>query len=319
MKVLVADDDLGSRLVAQGAVQALGHDCLVAADGITAWDMVRNEQPDVLVTDRVMPGMDGLDLCRLVRRHAAGRYTYVIVLTTHKQPQDVLAGMRAGADDYLVKPLDPRDLEARLMAARRVTDLHVELAAARTELSRQARTDPLTGLLNRLSLATDLEDLHRTSARYGCSFALGLCDVDFFKRYNDSYGHPAGDRALQVVAATLVDQLRDVDKVYRYGGEEFLVLFPEQGATGAVAALERVRRRLEQAAVEHRAGGPGGVLTLSIGVSGWDGPVTATPAELLAAADAALYEAKAAGRNTVRCQDSDQPRTVAPAVDVAAQ
>lgn len=303
MRILVADDDVGSLILAQAAVQALGHECLTAADGTRAWQLMQAERPDVLITDRAMPGMDGLQLCRQVRAHVDG-YTYIVLLTAHGEPQDVLDGMRAGADDYLAKPLDPLDLQARLLAAHRVTDLHVELSRARAAMARQARTDPLTGLRNRLSLNDDLEELHRRSARYGLCYSLALCDVDFFKRYNDTYGHPAGDQALRTVAATLVEQLRDVDRIYRYGGEEFLVLLPGQSIPDAMTALERVGRQIERAALQHRAGGPAGVLTLSSGVSGSEPPFPVEHGEVIAAADAALYTAKARGRNAVACMRS---------------
>jgi two-component system chemotaxis response regulator CheY len=298
VKVLVVDDDLGSLLVAQATVRSLGHDCLTAADGQQAWETFRLHRPDVVITDRTMPGLDGLELCRRIRLHPDG-YTYVVLLTALGNPDDVLAGMSAGADDYLTKPLDPLALEARLLAGQRVSDLHIELSRARVELSRQARTDPLTGLRNRLSLADDLDELQRLSGRYGREYCVALCDVDFFKRYNDTYGHPAGDQALRVVAATLVEQLRDVDLVYRYGGEEFLVLLPEQTLDGAVPALERVRTALIRTGVEHRSGLPIGRLTLSIGVARSGGEQEHDIRDLLAAADAALYRAKAAGRNQV--------------------
>lgn len=299
VRVLVADDDPGSRLVAQGAVQALGHECFSAEDGARAWELVLAERPDVLITDRTMPGLDGLELCRRVRARSGDGYTYIVLLTAHDQPQDVLDGMQAGADDYLAKPLDPVGLQARLLAARRVTDLHSQLSRTRGELFRQAHTDPLTGLRNRLSLGADLDELHRLSARYGRSYCLALCDVDFFKRYNDTYGHPAGDQALRGVAATLAEQLRDVDRIYRYGGEEFLVLLPEQGLVTAAAAMQRVRTRQQSAAIQHRKGGPFGVLTLSIGISSADAAGRQAPGDVLAAADAALYDAKAGGRNQV--------------------
>ncbi len=297
MKILVADDDLGSRLVAQAAVHALGHQCLVAVDGTEAWQLLQAERPDVLLSDRAMPGMDGLELCRQVRRLSDG-YTYIVLLTGHGQPQDVLAGMRAGADDYLAKPLNPLDLQARLLAAQRVTDLHTELARVRADLARQAHTDPLTGLRNRLSLNTDLDGLHRSSARDGRTYAVALCDVDFFKRYNDTYGHLADDLALRTVAAALTSQLREGDRIYRYGGEEFLILLPEQDEAGAGKALNRVRQQLERCGVKHDAGGPTGVLTLSCGIAVAE-PGSPTAGQVLADADAALYEAKAGGRDTV--------------------
>jgi two-component system chemotaxis response regulator CheY len=300
VKIMVCDDDIGSLLVARATVEALGHECISATDGTEAWKLFQTANPDVLITDLEMPGMDGLELCRRVRGAQQG-YTYVVLLTAHRQPHEVLAGMRAGADDYLGKPLDPVELEARLLSASRVTLLHEELAHSRVVLMRQARTDALTGLHNRLSLDVDLQALHRSSVRYRRPYALALCDVDRFKAYNDTYGHPAGDQALRAVAATLVDQLRDCDRIYRYGGEEFLVLLPEQGRVGATVAMERVRERLERAAIEHRGSDPLGVLTLSVGVAALDPGSTIDAKQLLAQADVALYGAKAGGRNAVVC------------------
>lgn len=299
MRVLVADDDLGSRLVAQAAVQALGHECVAASDGDQAWQLYLQWRPEVLVTDRAMPGMDGTQLCRAIRDAANGSYTYVILLSGADERADVLSGMEAGADDYLIKPLDAFDLETGLLAARRVTRLHEELSRARAELLEQAHTDPLTGLRNRLGLSDYLETLHSTSQRYGRGYCLALCDIDFFKNYNDSCGHPAGDGALRAVAATLAGHARGADRVYRYGGEEFLLLLPEQEAGGAVQALTRTRLAVQDLRIPHPAGGPGGVLTLSIGVSAFTPGRAVTSWELLAEADHALYEAKAAGRNTV--------------------
>ena len=219
MRVLVADDDLGSRLVAQAAVESLGHECLAAADGLETWDLFTVWQPEVLVTDRTMPGLDGASLCERIRSVEKDSYTYIVLLTALGHPSDVLTGMRAGADDYVTKPLDPFELEATLLAASRVTRLHEELAIAREELIRQARTDPLTGLRNRLGLADALDQLHTISCRYGRSYCVAVFDVDHFKKFNDIYGHLAGDQALRTVSAALASKVRDSDGVYRYGGK----------------------------------------------------------------------------------------------------
>jgi diguanylate cyclase (GGDEF)-like protein len=299
MRVLVADDDLGSRLVAQAAVQALGHECVVASDGQQAWQLYQQWRPEVLVTDRAMPGMDGTQLCRRIRDAESGSYTYIILLSGAEEQADVLSGMEAGADDYLVKPLDTFSLQTGLLAARRVTRLHEELSRARAELLKQAHTDPLTELRNRLGLAEDLEALHSSSQRYGRGYCLALCDVDLFKKYNDSCGHQAGDEALRTVAATLAGHAREADRVYRYGGEEFLFLLPEQEHDGAHRALDRIRRAVEDQRIAHRDGGLGGVLTVSIGFSAFTPGRAVTSWELLAEADHALYAAKAAGRNQV--------------------
>ena len=243
MKVLVADDDPGSLMVARAAVERSGHDCLTAADGDEAWALYLEHQPDVVVTDWMMPGMDGLALCRAIRAREADLYTYIVLLTSQGSRDDVLAGLEAGADDYVTKPLDPFVLHARLLVALRVTTLHADLAHYRKVLSQQARTDPLTGLHNRLKLSEDLEQLHARSERYAEEYCVAMCDVDNFKSYNDIYGHQAGDLALRAVAAALVGEARKSDGVYRYGGEEFLLVLPNQSQPGAKAFMERALDR----------------------------------------------------------------------------
>lgn len=240
MKVLVADDDLVSRLMVQGAVESLGHECVAAADGKQAWQRLSQFPADVVITDWMMPGMDGLELCRRVRAQELGTYAYVILVTSLGERDNVLSGMQAGADDYLTKPLETFDLETRLIAAARVTSLHAELARYRDDLARLACTDPLTQLRNRLSLGKDLAAVHAHSQRYGRSYALAMCDIDFFKGYNDNYGHQAGDTALRAVAESLAKQTRQGDGCYRYGGEEFLLVLAEQTMASAGVAAERL-------------------------------------------------------------------------------
>ncbi|MGF9648778.1 diguanylate cyclase [Pseudarthrobacter oxydans] len=298
MKVLVADDDAGSLLVARAAVERSGHDCLSAADGDEAWAMYLEHQPDVVVTDWMMPGMDGMALCRAIRAREADLYTYVMLLTSQGSRDDVLAGLEAGADDYVTKPLDPFVLHARLLVALRVTTLHADLAHYRKVLSRQARTDPLTGLHNRLKLSEDLEQLHVRSLRYGEDYSLAMCDVDNFKTYNDLYGHQAGDLALRAVAAALLSTVRESDGVYRFGGEEFLLVLPRQSLGGAKALVERALDAVREAAIAH-AGDPSGQLRLSAGISAFAAGNHVDAETLLGKADGALYAAKARGRNRV--------------------
>jgi two-component system chemotaxis response regulator CheY len=184
--------------------------------------------------------------------------------------------------------------------------MHRELGLARAELARQAHTDPLTGLRNRLRLSEDLSDLHERSVRYGRHYSLALCDIDFFKAYNDTYGHQRGDQALRAVAEALATCGRRGDGVYRYGGEEFLHVLPEQPRTAALAALERFRSTVEALGIPNAAA-PAGVLTVSVGIATYVPErssaavgLTATTGEaLLQQADMALYSAKAAGRNMV--------------------
>jgi diguanylate cyclase (GGDEF)-like protein len=298
VKVLVADDDPGSLMVARAAVERSGHDCLAAADGDEAWALYLEHQPDVVVTDWMMPGMDGLALCRAIRAREQDLYTYVVLLTSQGSRDDVLAGLEAGADDYVTKPLDPFVLHARLLVARRITTLHADLAHYRRVLSRQARTDPLTGLHNRLKLSEDLEQLHLRSGRYEEQYSLAMCDVDNFKSYNDVYGHQAGDLALRAVAAALLGIVRKSDGVYRYGGEEFLLVLPQQPVSGAKALMERALEAVRDLAIVH-AGDPSGQLRLSAGIASFSAGHRVDAETLVGEADAALYAAKAAGRNRV--------------------
>jgi diguanylate cyclase (GGDEF)-like protein len=304
MRILVVDDEPLSRHMVQAAVDRLGHQWIAAQDGQAAWQCLTQDRPEVLITDLLMPGIDGLELCRRVRADTRAGYTYIILVTVLSDRQDVVRGMQAGADDYLVKPLHLSDLQARLIAAQRVTDLHAELDRHRAELAHLARHDALTGLGNRRSLQEDLEILHARSQRYGRRFAVAMCDIDRFKAYNDTHGHQAGDQALRVVATTIAQELRGGDSVYRYGGEEFLLVLPEQTPDTALVAVERVRSAVERLAIPQPAAGPGGRLTLSAGIAAFGPGETTSAEELLQRADATLYRAKAAGRNQIALADS---------------
>jgi two-component system chemotaxis response regulator CheY len=305
MKVLVADDETTSRLLARRAVERLSHECEVAADGVIAWEMLQATEYDVLITDWMMPGLDGPELCRRVRASQQDGYTYILMTTSLSGASDVIAGMEAGADDYLVKPVDPFALQTRLIAAQRVTELHHELSYAKTALTTLARTDPLTQLSNRLRLHEDLVAVQERARRSHRPFTVALCDLDGFKAYNDTYGHLEGDEALRRVGMTIARHIRTGDGAYRYGGEEFLILLPDDTPERALVGMERLRAAIEGLAIPHAGRRPPGIVTLSIGIAGWHPEVDETPAQVLEAADVALYTAKQHGRN----------RVVAPGVD----
>jgi len=305
MKLLVADDDPTSRLIAEVMLKTLGHDSLIVANGTDAWEAFVSWHPDTVISDLMMPGMTGLDLCRAIRSHPRGASTYFIVVTRLGALHEVHQGMIAGADDYLVKPLDTDDLEGRLIAATRVTSLHrqmvdhsTELEAVNHDLADLARRDPLTGLGNRRALEEDLELLEARVNRYGHRYCMALLDVDHFKSYNDTHGHQAGDVALQKVAAQLTAQARGGDEIYRYGGDEFLCIFPEQSMTSGAQAVQRMRVGLERLEIR-RSHSPAGVVTFSAGLAILD-PEHPRPArDVLQDADEALYRAKQFGRNRV--------------------
>ena len=296
MQILVADDDRTSQVLVRASLERLGHDPVLVDDGEAAWSHYRSEGADVLITDRVMPGIDGLELCRRIRAEPTGGYTYIVLMTGMADRAAVLAGMEAGADDYLTKPVDPFGLQAGLVAAERVTALHRQLERYRLELERLnadladlARRDSLTGLGNRLRLDEDLTQLHWRTARYGWIYSVALCDIDHFKRHNDEHGHLAGDEVLRQVAAALSETARRGDGVYRYGGEEFVVVLPEQDHERALLAAERLRAVVEKTTC----------VTMSVGVACFESGRDHAPAGVLARADEAMYRAKQAGRNAV--------------------
>jgi two-component system chemotaxis response regulator CheY len=298
MRILIVDDSATVRFMMTRTLSDLGHEVRSVTDGLQALEAVAEDRPDVLVSDWMMPGIDGDELCRRLRADG-GRYVYLILLTSLDGRDDVLAGMRAGADGYLTKPFEPADLEAALIAAERVTELHRELARLNAALYEEARTDPLTGVGNRLRMTEELRAFAARAERYGEPFALVLFDIDRFKRLNDLRGHQAGDAALHALAQALAGGLRDGDAIFRYGGEELLAVLAGQDPAGALLAADRLRALVEEQAIPHPANDGVGVVTVSAGVAA-AAPGAAVDVEtLLREADQALYVAKERGRNRV--------------------
>jgi two-component system cell cycle response regulator len=307
LKVLVVDDDLDCRESLEGAVRSLGHSCSSACDGAEAWVMHQANRADVILSDWGMPRLDGVGLCERVRRDGPDRsYTHFIFVTGNSDKAHFIHGMRAGADDYLAKPLDVDELEARLGAARRIMVLERELRERNSSLQldgdsakRAARTDPLTEAFNRLALGEDLETLAACAARYGHTYCAALCDIDHFKAYNDQFGHVPGDGVLAGIAAAIHGELRRGDRLYRYGGEEFLIILPEQTLAEATLAMDRVRQAVASLQIAHAPAAGSPVVTISVGVS----ILMVEPAEStdswIRRTDVALYAAKALGRNRV--------------------
>ncbi|HYP49090.1 MAG TPA: diguanylate cyclase, partial [Thermoleophilaceae bacterium] len=239
LSILTADDSALARTALQGVLRQMGHEPLVAKDGEEAWALFREERPAVVISDLMMPRVDGMELCRLIRDEDLRPYTYFMMLTALEDRDEALRGMRAGADDYLTKPLDRQELQRRLIVASRVTKLHQRLAAEQeavrhlnAELHQEARFDPLTRTGNRLLMRENLTSLAARVQRYGHKTSLALIDIDNFKQLNDSAGHLAGDEVLKQVSGELKRQARDGDMVYRYGGEEFLVVLEDQDLDG---------------------------------------------------------------------------------------
>jgi diguanylate cyclase (GGDEF)-like protein len=313
LKVLVVDDDDEARAAVAMAVRRLGHSCAVARDGKEALEMHAADSADIIISDWKMPRMDGLELCLRVRAGDPARaYTHFIFFTANRGNADFVEGMRAGADDYLLKPMNFDQLEARIAVARRVLTLHRELRASNIALRRDseralvaARTDPLTAAFNRLALAEDLEALAGRSARYQHRYCAALCDVDQFKSYNDCYGHLAGDDALRTIAHAIRAELRQGDGFYRYGGEEFLAVLPEQSLSEAAGGMNRVRRAVESLRIAHAPNAGSPFVTISVGIASLRAGSSSAIDEWLRRADSALYSAKSLGRNRVESNGAE--------------
>ena len=297
MRILIAEDDAVSRLVLQRALERLGHECVPAADGLQAWEAFQREQPDVVISDWVMPGLEGPELCRRVRASDQQGYAYFILLTALEDRAHAAAGLEAGADDYLPKPLDRDDLQLRLVVASRVTALHRRLAEREAELRRLAETDELTGLDNRRHAQSTLDQFVHLARRQQQPLAVAIFDLDHFKQVNDVHGHATGDEVLRTMGRLLRESFRGHDVVARWGGEEFLAaLYGSDKANGA-RRLESILDRL-RACEFVGADGVRFRVSFSAGVAEFplDGPDSEA---LCRAADEALYQAKAAGRARV--------------------
>ncbi len=305
LNVLIVDDDPAARAALDAAVRLLGYASRSARSPLEALHMHRDERAEVILSDWEMPEMDGLALCRSVREEE-GPYTYFILVTAHGDRGHFLEGMHAGADDYIKKPVDLEELEVRLETARRVIRAQRQLEAKNRVLRRDserffraARRDPLTSIANRLQLKEDLEALRSRAARYGHVYSAALCDIDRFKAYNDHFGHGAGDVVLRKIVRAMRGELRRGDGFYRYGGEEFLVVLPEQPLAEAAQGMERVRKAVEDLRIPHAPAAEAPFVTISIGIAEVNADSPGGIDQWLERADRALYEAKARGRNEV--------------------
>jgi diguanylate cyclase (GGDEF)-like protein len=299
--VFIADDDPVSRTLLKSTLERFGHEVLAVSDGTAAKaELQRPNAPRLAILDWMMPGCDGLDVCRAVRERSDA-YIYIILLTARDSPEDVVAGLDAGADDFLTKPFNAGELRARLRSGTRVLDLQTGLLEAQEALRVHATRDHLTGLWNRRMILELLEQELNRARREQQAFAIALLDIDRFKSINDAHGHSVGDLVLRESAAAIRSQLREYDAVGRFGGEEFLVLLPGCNTDAGRVSAERVRMKISAAAVQ--AGDVTVPVTISLGVASTDAVGTEANA-LLEAADAALYRAKENGRNRVEVAES---------------
>jgi diguanylate cyclase (GGDEF)-like protein len=315
MKILLVDDSPTIRAATAQMLEKMGHTVTMAENGELALAGYERERPDLVLMDVTMPVMDGYAAAQQIRTRHTEDWVPIIFLSGADNEQHLERGIRAGGDDYLIKPASYVVLHAKILAMQRIDDMRrrllkvsAELASANRALERMSRQDWLTELANRRYFDTFLADEMARARRSKQELCLALCDVDFFKAYNDHYGHQAGDECLKQVAKALQSACRrPADLAARYGGEEFALVLPETSLAGATQVGEAVRQSVLQLQVAHGHSEVAAYITLSIGVAGLLPGMEVEPERLIAAADQALYQAKKLGRNRVVTLQAEAP------------
>lgn len=309
MKALLIEDTLTSATLVSHQLRKIGIEPIVARNGETGIELYKQEHPDLILLDIIMPGMDGFEVARRIRQlEQFGEWTPIIFLTARTSDADLEKAISVGGDDYLIKPVSETVLAAKVRAMQRIAQMRFSLLVltrklddANQELTRLSSLDGLTGISNRRQFDETLLREWRRLGRQGRPLSMLLCDVDYFKQFNDAYGHQVGDECLKAVARTLKDTLRrPADLVARYGGEEFAVILPDTEITGALQVAEAMRSAVEGLNITHRYSKGASVVTISIGVASTTPSRTGSDSSaLLKRAHDALYQAKQAGRNRI--------------------
>lgn len=321
-RILVVDDHEDNIDLLRARLEARGYQIEAAADGELALEIVRRSPPDLILLDVMMPRIGGLEVARQVRADKSLPFIGIIMQTALTETENMVEGLEAGADDYIGKPINFAELEARVKSLLRIKRLQEDLERRERELQEMnerlltiSRVDGLTQLDNRRHLEERLDEAFEHASRLNESLSCVLCDLDKFKSVNDTYGHQAGDEVLKQLARILKHEAREIDRVGRYGGEEFMFLLPGTVLDAAVTFAERVRKAVEG----HTFTFDGGTLTrtLSSGVSAWPHPRVRNSDALVRAADDALYVAKETGRNKVVRFESDEFKQHTKATDGA--
>jgi two-component system cell cycle response regulator len=300
-RVLIVDDDPLMLERVAALVQEAGYETRMATSGAAALAKLRKEFCPILIIDWSMPDMDGMTLCQTLRTEWYPGYLYVLVLTARADPEDILAGLNAGADDYLSKGVSGAEIVARLRTARRIVELEQSLREMLQEKQRDSVTDPLTGAHNRAYLTKHLARDCKNAERSGHPLSMLMLDLDHFKRVNDSYGHGVGDEVLKEFVRRIRAALpRAGDWFARLGGEEFAVVLPHTDLAGATIAGERLRNAVAVSPIPTTVGPVS--ITCSVGVA----CAECLPPEkrgdmdaLMELADQYLYQSKRTGRNKV--------------------
>jgi diguanylate cyclase (GGDEF)-like protein len=297
LKVLVADDSAVYRKLVEQTLPPDQYSILFAKTGQSAIELFRQHCPALVITGWVMPDLSGVEVCRQIRASAQNSYTYIIIVTSASEKENVIEGLEAGADDYLTKPFHPKELLARLGVGRRLVDLHQQIESQNRLLKELALTDALTGLPNRRAVEDWAKGQLSAAIRHGFSFWVVITDLDNFKIVNDTYGHEAGDTVLKEFAGILKKRLRNSDICGRTGGEEFIMIFTHVDECNVGIVVARILRELREHDFSF-ASKPIQV-TASFGIAGFQGKGVPEFAKLVNQADAALYVAKRGGRNRI--------------------
>ncbi len=304
--ILIAEDNPVSLKMLEKVLCKGGYQVTPVDNGRKAIEELNKNFYPIVIADWMMPEVDGLELCRLIRSKKLSRYIYIILLTAKDSKDDIVCGLNAGADDYLTKPFNKAELFARINTGKRIIDLESSLIKASEQIKKLSVTDMLTKSYNRLYITTVLPKEIKRAKRYHRSLSLIFCDIDHFKKINDTYGHVAGDCVLKEFVACIIRIIRkDIDWVSRYGGEEFLIVLPETELEGAYIVAEKLRNTVSQMII--RVDKHNIKLTASFGVMPCDKiymPDKKISAEsLINEADKFLYQAKQEGRNRVKGPD----------------
>lgn len=297
MKILIIEDELIFRRMVKKYLLEAGYEIVEAEDGLSAWELFQKEPFQLVITDWMMPGLDGPALVQKIRTSGQKSYTYIIMLTAMDNKDNIVLGLESGADEYLTKPFNSRELIARVASGMRILRLEEELMQARIQMEALAMHDGLTGLLNRRAIEEYAEAEFNMAGRKKQAMSVILLDIDHFKNVNDRFGHKFGDVVLRQVAQTLKEDLRNYDRVGRWGGEEFLLILPGTELKDAVTVAERLRSKTAavQTSLEN---GETFSIHISLGTACTTGQFQSL-AKLIDAADQALYQAKQSGRNRV--------------------
>jgi len=302
MRVLIAEDDPISRRLLESVLRKWGHEPITATDGKEAWRILgAADAPKLAILDWMMPGLDGIEVCRQLRLRGDAAYVYVLLLTARARTEDMVEGLEAGPDDYVVKPFDAGELRARLHSAERILALQQDLRKARDAYRHQATHDALTKLWNRPAILDALDRELDRSRRENTTLGILMADLDRFKQVNDRLGHRGGDEALRESGRRMSGVLRPYDAIGRYGGEEFLMVCPQCGPADIAEIGERVRTAVSQSPL--RVAGSEMELTVSVGAA--TSQADSTEGGLIRAADQALYRAKEAGRDRLMVFDDE--------------